>query len=903
VEKPNVQSTQVKSQYSQASTQLLEDRQNLTANFLDNREPDYLVDNARLLDHYFRESFAASVIGPRIGILKNPYAIIALGGYGRQEQCTHSDVDLLFLFEKRVPPEAEELIREVVYPLWDVGLDVGHATRSLKECLKLASQDYEVLTSLLDARFICGISPLYTKLLEKLRNTVLKQHSRRIVDWLIETNEARHIRFGDSAGLLQPNLKEGLGGLRDYHTMLWVAKIKSGIQQVRDLEYYGYLSHSEFSEFHASLAFIWDIRNRLHILTGRKCDQLYFSHQEKLADELAYHRDHDQQPVERFLGELHGHMELVKHQHRMFLHELGRSPVRRKRRRPVKTTAVNGLAVAKNNTLAFTSPESILANPELLIEIFAESARLKIPLGVEARRLVKDFLHLVDDRFSESGKVVKSFEKIMTTAVPQFNALNDMLNTGLLTALLPEMQAIVNRIQYDEYHTFPVDKHSLEVIQTLKAFGSADCPVDDPLCVSLYKELKHRKMLMWAALLHDIGKGQPGKGHAHKGAAIAADILARFGYRQKDIDTVTFLVREHLLLVKTATRRDLNDEGTAIACARRIEDVPRLKMLYLLSVADSIATGPKAWNDWTAALLRALFFRVLNILKGGELASREAIRTVENKQAALLESAGPEERAAIEKLFNVMSPRYLLYADPADMRVHVDIYTQLGQQPFVWQIEKSDDGATRTVTICAQDRPGLFSKIAGVFTLHGINILGVQVFTWKNNIALDIFKVQPPPDQLFEAETWEKAAVALSKALAGELDLGTAIAARINPRSNHQGPVTGRPSKINVDNEASNFFTIIEVFTYDSPGLLFTITDALFKCDLDVWVAKIATQVDQVADIFYVRDIDGQKVDDPAQVKHITEQINLVLIEMENRNSARQEQTADAQSGGKNEKN
>lgn len=237
------------------------------------------------------------------------------------------------------------------------------------------------------------------------------------------------------------------------------------------------------------------------------------------------------------------------------------------------------------------------------------------------------------------------------------------------------------------------------------------------------------------------------------------------------------------------------------------------------------------------------------------------------------------------------------------MHAHVGIYTQLGERPFVWQIEESEDGAIRTVTICAPDRPGLFSKIAGVFTLHGINILDVQVFTWKNNIALDIFKVQPPPDPLFEQETWQKAATVLEKALAGEFELDAAIAARAVPRINTNGPVTGRPTQINVDNEASNFFTIIEIFTYDAPGLLFTITDTLFKCGLDVWVAKIATQVDQVADIFYVRDIEGQKVDDPDQVENLKQQISLVLTEIENRYSCRQEQNADAQSGGENEKN
>ena len=878
-------STHLKSNNSQSSTKLLQNRKKLTGRFLRNREPDYLVANTRLLDNYFQESFVASTIGPRINILKNPYAIIALGGYGRQEQCVHSDVDLLLLFEKRVPPQVEALIREVVYPLWDIGLTVGHATRSLKECLKLAAQNYEVLTSLLDARFICGISPLYTQLLEKLRNTVLKQHSRRITDWLIETNTARHARFGDSASLLQPNLKEGQGGLRDYHTMLWIVKIKSGIQQIRDLAYYGYLSHAEYEAFVKSLTFIWNVRNRLHLLTGRKNDRLYFNYQEKLADEMAYRRDDDQQPVERFLGELHGHMELIKQQHQMFLYELGGTSVHLKWHRPLKSTRIKGLTVKKNNTIGFASPEDILANPQLLIDIFAEGARLKIFLGIEARRLIKDFLYLANELFLKSKQAVRTFEKILTTAAtPHFDVLSEMMNTGLLTTLLPEMQTIVNRIQYDEYHIFPVDKHSLAVVQTLKSFGTQDCAVNDPLCVSLYKELKHRKLLMWSALLHDIGKGKPGKGqgHALKGAKIAARILARCGYRQKEIDTVTYLVREHLYLIKTATRRDLHDEGTAIASARRIKYIPRLKMLYLLSVADSVATGPKAWNDWTASLLRALFFQVLNILERGELASQKAIRSVKSKKAALLESTPPTDRPEIEKVFDCLSPRYILYVSPDDMAEHLDLYGKLETQLFVWQIRTTDAGTTRSVKLCAPDRPGLVSKIAGVFTLYGINILDVQVFTWKNNIALDIFRVEPPPDTLFETETWQKAAASLKAALTDQLDLSAAIAARINLQPQPHSPAN-RPSQININNDASNFFTIIEVFTYDAPGLLFAITDTLVKCGLDVWVAKIATQIDQVADIFYVRDIEGQKVDDPAQVITIKKQINLVLAAKDER--------------------
>ena len=237
------------------------------------------------------------------------------------------------------------------------------------------------------------------------------------------------------------------------------------------------------------------------------------------------------------------------------------------------------------------------------------------------------------------------------------------------------------------------------------------------------------------------------------------------------------------------------------------------------------------------------------------------------------------------------------------MRAHVAIYSELGTRPFVWRISETDKGATRTVTICAPDRPGLFSKIAGVFTLHSINILDVQVFTWKNNVALDVFKVQPPPDLLFEADTWQKAAAALESALGDELDLNAAIAARVIPRTSPRGPAADRPSVINVDNAASNFFTIVEIFTYDSPGLLFTITDTLFKCGLDVWVAKIATQVDQVADIFYVRDFEGQKVDDPAQVAILKEQIKQVLAAKDDHSNGGRPQTADDQSGGNHEEN
>ncbi|MCD6224907.1 MAG: [protein-PII] uridylyltransferase, partial [Deltaproteobacteria bacterium] len=825
--------------------------------------------------------FEKSMVGPSMSINKNPYAIIALEGYGRQEQSIHSDVDLLLLFNKKIPERAEELIRESLYPLWDVGLDIGHATRTIKDCLTLSGQDFEVLTSLLDARFICGMSNLYSELQLQLKKKVIAKKTKKITTWLIKSNQARHMRFGDSTYLLEPNLKEGQGGLRDYHTMLWTAKIKTDLKQARDLERYGFLSHAEFQAQREALSFIWQVRNWLHYLSDRKNDQLYFEYQIKIAGLLNFSKLDGQQPVERFLSKLHGYMELVKQQHLMFLYEL-RYAERPKRKKTVKIQAeIEGLEIIRDR-LNFTSPEAILNSPIILIKIFEESARLKIPINPEAKRLIKEFGGLVDAEFRASASALKSFERILITYAPTFNVLNEMLNTGFLAHYLPEIKGIINRIQYDEYHLYPVDKHSLRVVQTIKEFGKDKDTSHAPLCAELYSELKNSGLLLWAALLHDIGKSESGSGHAKRGAGIARGILNRIGYKKESIEIISFLIEKHLLLVQTATRRDVYDEETAILCGRKIQDEERLKMLYLLTVADSVSTGPKAWNKWTASLLRSFFLKTINILQKGELATNEAIEIVARKKEELLASASTDtEKESLDKLYNVMSPRYRLYTPAEDILEHVRLYKSMGGADFVWDITKSGEPDTRTVTTCAKDRPGLFSKIAGIFTLNDLNILDAQVYTWRNNIAIDIFKVTAPLDKIFENEKWEKAKKDLGYELSGKIDFTNRLLAKMDKNRSEMlkksNGMRSRPNKIIIDNKSSSFYTIIEVFTYDFIGLLFGITNALFKSGLDIWIAKIATNVDQVVDIFYVRDFDGLKIDSPAQMESIKKIIEEML--------------------------
>ena len=866
--------------YVQISKALKQDREKLIAAFDDFPVIEFMRRHSRILDTYFQQSFEESLVGPRLGLNKNPYAIVALGGYGREEQCVHSDVDILFLFKKHIPDEAVSLIQEIVYPLWDIGLEVGYATRTLKECIDLARKDYEVLTPILDARFICGMSILFSELMTAAREKILNKRSKKIVDWLVKTNTDRHQYFGDSTYLLEPNLKEGQGGLRDYHTMLWIGRIKLGVRQARDLEYFGYLSHDEYLSVTEALSFIWNVRNKLHLETGRKVDQLYFENQIKLARSMNFISANGLQPVEKFLGTLHSKMDYLKRRHLMFLNEHGFVKKRRSGRKR-KTSGVFDKINITSDKLGFITSEAILRSPELLIQIFELSARLKLPLTTEAKRMVAEFSYLVDDRFRLADTVVNAFEVILKEPAPAFNVLREMLNTGFLVRLIPELKGIVNHIQYDEYHLFPVDKHLLRTVQTIKNFGGDLDESGCVLCAKIYKGLKNRKQLLWAALLHDVGKGVPGKDHSGTGADISRHILERFGYNPSDIDTIAFLIREHLLLVKIATRRDIHDEETAIHCARIIKKIGRLQMLYLLTVADCISTGPKAWNEWTATLLRDLFLKISNILQKGELATQQAVKTAARKKEVVLSSATSDAEAAeLEKLFGYMSPRYLLYMPDDEILNDIKLFNRLGNRSFVWDIIGEQETDSRSVRVCAQDQPGLFSKIAGTFTLNNIDILNGQIFTWRNNLALDIFHVKPPPDRLFEEDRWLRAEKDLRDALSGDLDLSRSLAEKMKGVRSIRPKASKLPHKIVVDNHSSSFFTIIEVFTYDFPGLLFTVTHALFLAGLDIWVAKISTNVDQVVDVFYVRDVEGQKADSEEQVTTIKKAIEERLPEI-----------------------
>ncbi|PIE70691.1 MAG: [protein-PII] uridylyltransferase [Deltaproteobacteria bacterium] len=860
-----------------AAETLKTSRNALIRTWTDTGEPSFLYRHSQVIDAYFLDSFGDSIIGPKMELNKNPYAIIALGGYGREEMCFHSDIDLLFLFKHQVPDMADAVIREHIYPLWDLRFEVGYAARSITECVTLAAEEPEVLTAVLDSRFICGMSLLYTELMEKIRKEIVTVRSRKVIAWLIDRNSKRHERFGDSAYRLEPNLKEGRGGLRDYHTMLWIARVLSDIKQTRGLEYFGYMSHDEYLTFMQSLEFIWDIRNRLHQLTGRKCDQLHFEYQIRIAERLGYTEKDGMQPVEHCLGDLHACMEFIKQRHFMFLDDLGYSKQIRRKRRSSKQSRIDGIRLV-DGRLTFDSMEVVVRHPDKLLQIFHESQRLKIPLSTEAKRVMREAAYLVDDTFRKQPETLRGIERILVTALTRMDALDELLNTGLIGALIPEFNQVINRIQYNQYHLYPVAIHSVITVNNLNRIGVGT--LKSPLAGfyrDIFKSLKKRKLLLWAGLLHDIGKARSVSNHSQVGARMIKTVLGRFAFLPKDIEVVAFLVRMHLFMIKIATRRDIHDESTAINCARKIRNIPNLKMLYLLTVADSVSTGPKAWHLWTENLLRDLYLKVLNILENGELASRKAVSDIARKKQRILRMAeNREARKRIKAAFVHLPPRYLLSHSADEIIRHMALFETLGTRPVAFELSKLDPD-TRQVIVCNRNAPGSLSKIAGVFTLNRIEILNVQSNSWHNDAALCVFTVKPPPDRIFEAEKWDRVAADLMHVFTLPVDLSRRVMDRLKKWQEKPGVDMDQPLDVIVDNRSSDFFTIIEVCAYDYPGLFFRITDALYRLEVDVYIAKVGTKIDQMVNIFYIRDLMGEKITETDRVIRLKETIQGTL--------------------------
>ena len=794
--------------------------------------------------------------------------VLALGGYGRKELAPFSDIDLLFLYSEKIELQVEEVIRKILYPLWDAGYELGYTVQSYKECLEMASNDPSFLTALLDARRITGSSPLAQALQNDIRGLLKGEQGSFWKDWLLKEQEKRHLRYGDSAFFLEPHLKEGLGGLRDIHVLLWIGKALFEAPDLLTLEKVGLLSSEDRRMLLHSHNFLLRLRHQLHYLSGRKDDRLSFEFQEVMAEWSGLKGKGDILPVEVFMQKVYQHLQSVRTIHQNFLENMAELEQKGGKNREVLEPGV----YLEEGRLFLDSAKVLKDNPSLLMKIFWYALKREAILSQETIRLIKQCLFLADEGFQNSREVSRLFLEIIGDLKTSRELLETMLQTGLLTAYIPELEATVCRTQFDTYHVYTVDIHLLLTLVELKKIGRGYYLKEEPLLFGIWGEVEDFSILYLAGLLHDVGKGQ-GKNHAQEGAQMIPQIAERLKLPLQTAKTISFLVKNHLLLVETALRRDLNDEDLMVRCAQIIQDSDTLKMLYLLSFADSLATSHQAWNNWKSMLLRELFFKLLHILEKGDLASEVVLESSKRLVLELVEKEIPSKEALA--FLEGMPHSYLVSLSPEAISEHLRLLRQLDGKPFLWQVEKKEE--IYEIFICCHDRPGLFSRLTGVLALNNINILGAQIFTRSDRIALDILQVQPPIDPLFVEETWDKVYEQLSKVIEGKLSLDYRLAQKKPALQITSTPITAPESQVEIDNQGSDFYTILEIFTQDRLGLLYTITKTLFESELNIHFAKISTKVDQVVDVFYVTDLDGQKIYDQERLDEIQKAILFAL--------------------------
>ncbi len=800
-------------------------------------------------DSYLSESFNKNVI-------KNEnLALIALGGYGRCDLHPYADIDLLILYDSSIKKERiEEIVSNILYPLWDASLDVGHSVRKIDECIKDAEEDFFLQVALLDARLIEGNSRLFKELISKFNEHFIQGRRKEFVEQMLDHIQARISRFGKHSYLLEPNIKESRGGLRDLHNVLWTAKAIFGLNTLKELESAGLLTLDERKNIEIAWDELIEIRNQLHLLSNRKNDRLYFEYQLELA-KIFGHKDKDGMlAVEHFMSKLYSNMRVLSITHQLFFEHVLETI-----HPPLESNSKElelGIEVV-NNRIYLSDRSLPTRRPYIFMRLFYHSAKHFIPVHHSTRRFIRANLRLIDDKMRSSKRMRNAFLSILSSENPLF-ALEPMLEIGLLSAYIPEFAHIESLAQHDVYHTYTVDRHCLETVSQLAKLRYAES--------AIFNRLKHPHILLLAGLLHDIGKGF-GHGHAQRGARMAAQIGSRMGLSDEEIELLVFLIENHLFLMDTALRRDLDDENFILRCARHIGDSERLNSLYLLSIADAKATGPNVWGEWKAALLLELYLKIAHLLERKDLIDPDRIQNVEWMRQQIRKLIGTNED--IDKL----PEEYLLSFTPEDICSHLNIASKLKDRCCF--IFPKDKGNCWQLLIIARDCTGLLARICGVLALHNLGVLGAQIFTWKDGTAVDLLELKSFLSISYEEQDWDALEKDLIKAIEGRMGIARRLEHKGFPVGVCKVPKgSGNNVEVLIDNKSSDFYTIIEVYANERPGLLYDVTRTLSEFDINIYRAKIGPRVDQVVDVFYVLDKWGQKVEDP----ELQEEIKLSLL-------------------------
>ena len=813
--------------------------------------------HSKLVDEFVLDCFLeAEVAGAEESV-----ALVALGGYGRQELFPYSDIDLMILYRAEVRDDVGQIADSVLYPLWDNGLEVGHGVRSVDEAVELAADDFYFRVALLDARLLAGSQLLYFELLSTYREKYIEGQRQEFVETMERFRLERRKKYGVHSFLLEPHIKEGKGGLRDIQAMLWTAKVVFGLEGINGIVNAGILSDAEQDSFMDSWNMLIRIRNRLHYISKRKNDQLYFEQQEEIAEAFNYKDSQKALGVEVFMREMYGHMQNIAVVTDLFFAHVDDILGVAGGEDSLPDKSIEAGIELRNGYIHLTaSPEEIKKKPHLLIRVFLAAARYGAPVHHRSRKTISTSLELVNDKVCSSSRAASAFLGILENEGEVIGALSGMLETGLLAAYMPEFNRIHTLAQHDVYHIYTVDRHSLQAVDELRKVVQEEDAV--------LSMVESTAVLFLGALLHDVGKGS-GKDHSIFGAEIAYEIARRMGLSEVECDDLRFVVLKHLYLPENALRRDLNDSEFIKHCAEEIGTASRLAMLYLLSVADSKATGPSAWSEWKGSLLQEMFLKIkpyLELSKFDQVQAGLVESQVEQGVEWLKQQVSDElnGESNLRMDINDLSADYLLTFSPEKvanhMILHRDHYKLLRQKSLVFPTEKEEQWS---LLIMSFDQPGLLAKICGIMALNNLTVLNAKIFTWSDGTVVDVLDVRPTDGLTFEERDWQSLNRELDLAIAHRLGLSHRLYHKLAAVYSRKIELVSRQKpRVVIDNDTSAAYTIVEVYGSDREGQLYRITQTLADFGINIHKAFIATEVARLIDVFYVLDREGGKIED-----------------------------------------
>jgi [protein-PII] uridylyltransferase len=842
--------------------------------------------------------------GPEVAKCPTPVAILATGGFGRSELAPHSDLDLLVLCAERPGADVQKLAEAILYPLWDAKVDAGHAVRSFDQALALPASDLAAATALLDARFLVGDEKLAGRFLEQFRARVGATAAEDFVARLRAEQRERHSRFGDTIFLLEPDLKNGPGGMRDLCVGRWAAVARFGTSDPQKLQELGVMTGRLATAFTAATEWLLRVRIAMHGAAGRRQDHLRFALQEAIAPVLcpdAQDRGGVIRPavhpaVEALMHQYHAHAKLIRNETERLLQRATARDDRKRSPGPVFVRPGAGADkhfVVREGLLDVVDEKVFENKPSEIFRAFSLAIELNLNLSLQTRELIGEFAAnnaqaLRDDPDSGS-RFVELLCDQRDTANP--SRLEQMQDLGVLAALMPEWEPSTGRVQHDIYHVYTVDQHALYAVGRLHAIARGDHSDHYPVPTETIQEVKNRTALTLGTLLHDVGKPY-GSPHSEIGAGLAVTILRRMGRTEDEIKLVDFLVRQHLVMGQMSQRRDLEDLGMIADFATLCGDEESLRQLYLLTFCDLSSVAPDAMTGWKETLLRELFSRTLNYLRRGpDLLGAERAEIVKRRQVRAARMLGEDpEGPALAALYLGFPDRYFAENTARRIAAQMEILRSRRERLLSSVIEVMHQkrlGVTEMV-LAAKDTPGLLADVAGVLYANRIEVVDAAIYSRASADAkdpaeaLDIFRVRDSMGQAVTDEAkWRKVRTDLEAVLSGKMKVTELVASRPKGDSVVAWKTPAVPTEMKVDNGVSRDFTVLEVITEDRPGVLYAITRTLAAEGLDIHRSKISTEANRVIDVFYVRDkATGEKILDSGRVEALREALRASLPQM-----------------------